>query len=682
MTGTQSAGSESNAVVTICIPSFNRADLVGETLDSILAQSDPRWEAIIVDDGSTDDSYGVISAYSARDSRVRFMSRDREPKGACTCRNIAVDNARGRYVLFLDTDDILAPYCLEQRIALMDASPEADFAIFPMLLFEGDVGKADRRWNVENGVEDLVRVLRMDPICQGTGTLWRRDSFLRSGMWDEQLRLWQDIELHLRAFSGAFRFVKRLDLPPDVYIRETDTSLSRGAYQSREKLESRALVARKAVALLRENGRRELIPEVRHFASSVVLGAAAAGSLDIARTTRKWGVREGVFSTSEGRLLRYAELARVSRLDRLPAIRGLRDKLALEFQAKVTLGQVRVVDSRYADASPSSSSRESPGRVSVVIPVRNEAAKIAECIDGILGQTIPVHEIIVVDSGSTDGTLDILGRYPSVRVIEIAPADFNHGDSRNLGVRNASGDWVVLTVGDARPADSRWIERLLEGVTDDDVAGVCGAQVVPHEKDANPVEWFRPVSEPTLRRVQYSSAVAFDALSPAAKLEACSWDDVTALYRRDVLLRLPFQRTTFAEDVLWAKDALRAGHAIAYNPGARVYHFHKESPEFTFRRTFTAMYYRYRSFGYLYDEPDLTLPMLRALRVLARERRLSVREKAFWSRYVWRNLRASAAAVRAFRKAAAEGFTALDTLHERYCGSPPIPQKSAGLQPA
>ncbi|MEO7684325.1 MAG: glycosyltransferase, partial [Gemmatimonadaceae bacterium] len=547
MNAPQRASSDPNVMVTICIPSFNRADLVGETLDSILRQSDPRWEAIVVDDGSTDDSQAAVSAYAARDPRVRLMVRDREPKGACTCRNIAVEHGRGRYVLFLDTDDILAPLCLEQRIAVMEENQDADFAIFPMLLFQGSIDKADRIWNIETGDDDLLRVLRMDPICQGTGTLWRRDSFIRAGMWDEHLLIWQDIELHLRAFGGKYRFVKRLDLPPDVYIRETDTSLSRGSYHSREKLESRALIARKAVALLRQNGRPELIPEVRHFASSVVLGAAAAGNLDIARETRRWGERDGVFSRAESWRLRFAELSRASRLDRVPAIRRLRDNLALAFQADVSLGQVRVTEKQRNEAPPDVSASYRSGTVSVVMPVRNEAARIAACIEGVLAQTVHVSEIIVVDSGSTDGTLDILRRYPRVRVIEIDPADFNHGDSRNLGVQNATSDWVVFTVGDARPADTRWIARLLEGVTDDDIVGVCGAQIVPHERDANPVEWFRPVSEPTLRRFQFSSAEEFDRLSAAEKLAACGWDDVTALYRREVLLRIPFRRTTFAE---------------------------------------------------------------------------------------------------------------------------------------
>lgn len=74
---------------------------------------------------------------TAHATRAFDFSRDREPKGACTCRNIAVENARGRYVLFLDTDDLLAPFCLAQRVAVLDSQPDLDFAVFSMLLFTG-----------------------------------------------------------------------------------------------------------------------------------------------------------------------------------------------------------------------------------------------------------------------------------------------------------------------------------------------------------------------------------------------------------------------------------------------------------------------------------------------------------------------------------------------------------------
>ena len=337
---TSTAAPVASVGVTICIPSFNRADLIRETLDSILAQTSPHWEALIVDDGSTDDSLDVIAEYSKRDARVRMLKRDRLPKGACTCRNIAVENARKNCVMFLDTDDILAPFCVQQRLEAIEKEKAADFVIFPMLLFQTDVSKASHFWNVENGQDDLLRVLRLDPICQGTGTLWRADSFKRLGGWNEDLKIWQDIELHVRAFTANLRFMKRFDLSPDVYLRESVGSLSRGDYQSRDKLESRASVVRLALGSVRRAGKPEMIREIRFLCSSVIFGAATAGHLDIASELRSWAAREGVLTGDEISRLRFAEFTRSSRFDHFAPVRRIRDALMRVFVIEPTLGKV------------------------------------------------------------------------------------------------------------------------------------------------------------------------------------------------------------------------------------------------------------------------------------------------------------------------------------------------------
>jgi rhamnosyltransferase len=324
--------------------------------------------------------------------------------------------------------------------------------------------------------------------------------------------------------------------------------------------------------------------------------------------------------------------------------------------------------------------------ISVVIPVRNEAAKIAACLDGLFRQTVRPTEVLVLDSGSTDGTLEILAGYqathPELQVIPIPPGEFNHGETRNAGVRAATGELCLLTVGDARAVDDRWIEQLLAPLDDPTVVAVCGSQVVAHAADTNPVEWFRPVDEPRPTRVQFADAAAFDALTPADKTRACGWDDVTALYRRDILLEIPFRRTSYSEDALWARDALRAGHALVYQPAARVYHYHREDADFAFRRALTTMYFRYRAFSLVYDVPPRTMPMLRALRVLLRTPGLRWHDRWAWARYNALSQRAVRRAVREFRHALARGSDALDALHERHCGRPPIPpKKDAPLAP-
>jgi len=315
--------------------------------------------------------------------------------------------------------------------------------------------------------------------------------------------------------------------------------------------------------------------------------------------------------------------------------------------------------------------------ISVVIPVKNEALKIRACLDGILSQTVPVKEIIVIDSGSVDGTQDIVRSYNETVLVEIPSSAFNHGTTRNLGVSKATGEFVLMTVGDARALNKTWIEELLKGFTDDTVAGVCGQQVVPHEKDKNPVEWFRPVSEPELKRYQFSTVNEFEQLSAAEKTAACGWDDVTALYRKSVLQQIPFQQITYGEDPLWAKDALMNGYALVYNYKAKVYHYHLENEEFTFKRAFTTMYFRYKQFGFLYEEPVLPLrSKLSILKTLAAATNFNPVSILKWYRYNTGNFKAGLKAYRLFMKHLQQGDDSLDAAHEQYCGKPPVPQKA------
>ena len=313
--------------------------------------------------------------------------------------------------------------------------------------------------------------------------------------------------------------------------------------------------------------------------------------------------------------------------------------------------------------------------VSVVMPVKNEALKIKACIEGILSQTVPVQEIIVVDSGSTDGTLQILEAFPIVKLIKIPSIEFNHGETRNLGVSKATGDFVILTVGDAQPANEFWIEELLKGFTDETVAAVCGQQIVPHHNDKNPVDWFRPVSEPAIKRWQFTRE-AFEALDPKMKKAVCSWDDVTAMYRHSILSALPFQKTPYCEDAIWARDAIMNGHAIVYNPAARVYHYHIEDADFSFKRSFTTMFMQYRFFGLLPQKPQLSfVAKLRWLKTLAKSVFPNGRALLSWYRYNTKNFAARQKAYFTFMETLQKGETELDQLHTQLCGKPPIPLK-------
>ncbi len=110
-------------LVTTVIPARNAAATLAQTLDSLLAQTAPRWRALIVDDGSTDATGAIIAAYAARDQR--FMHLSGPKAGVSRARNTALPFAQGRWLHCLDADDWVAPEFYEKMLDLLAATPDA-----------------------------------------------------------------------------------------------------------------------------------------------------------------------------------------------------------------------------------------------------------------------------------------------------------------------------------------------------------------------------------------------------------------------------------------------------------------------------------------------------------------------------------------------------------------------------
>ncbi len=108
-------------MVSVIIPAYNAQAYLGECLESVLAQSFYDWEAIVVDDGSTDCTFEIAQKYSALDRRIRVLSTDN--KGVSSARNSAISCIKGEWFTFLDSDDMLYPYALR---AMLDVAEGAD----------------------------------------------------------------------------------------------------------------------------------------------------------------------------------------------------------------------------------------------------------------------------------------------------------------------------------------------------------------------------------------------------------------------------------------------------------------------------------------------------------------------------------------------------------------------------
>jgi glycosyltransferase involved in cell wall biosynthesis len=330
-------------VVSIITPSFNRADLVEETARSIFAQEYPHWEWVIVDDGSTDGSWEILEGFAATDDRVRIFRRHRQPKGASACRNIAVEKSTGQYLIFLDTDDVLAPHCLEQRAAALRQAPDLDFVIFPMLLFKKERDDMNLLWNIDKAGDDVERLLFGDGVCPGTGTIWKKASFVRIGMWKEDLSMWQDVELHLRSMLEGLRFAKRFDLPPDIYLRVSDVSISRTGFHSPEKLASRITVLREAGIRIFGKGLQDRYRKgLRSMYLDIFFSCARSLQSQALHAVRSLDLHWDLFSKPERRWMQAFVLLYRLRAYRIPGLADwlIRRVRSLEPRPDATLNKI------------------------------------------------------------------------------------------------------------------------------------------------------------------------------------------------------------------------------------------------------------------------------------------------------------------------------------------------------
>ena len=106
-----------SGLVSVIMPSYNTAEYIAETIESVINQTYPYWELIIVDDCSTDDTDSVVERYLS-DERIRYLKNEKN-SGAAISRNYALREAKGKWIAFLDSDDIWLPKKLETQITFM-----------------------------------------------------------------------------------------------------------------------------------------------------------------------------------------------------------------------------------------------------------------------------------------------------------------------------------------------------------------------------------------------------------------------------------------------------------------------------------------------------------------------------------------------------------------------------------
>jgi len=258
-----STNDERAPLISIIIPTYNRASLIRETLDSIKAQTSSQWECIGVDDGSSDNTESVVAEYSAGDSRFSFYKRDREPKGAPTCRNIGLHHAKGEWVIFLDSDDLLD----KKTVKFIAGINQSESNLHDAFIFRTNKFCDSRHletpcFTPDLYQDDLREYLYANILWQTSGAVWRKEFVRRIGGFREALPKGQDWELAVRALLNGAKVKKypfiasyhregcqdRIAHQPETYqlhveFLEASIDLIRLAKQGQQKFAEKSLCA-------------------------------------------------------------------------------------------------------------------------------------------------------------------------------------------------------------------------------------------------------------------------------------------------------------------------------------------------------------------------------------------------------------------------------------------------------
>jgi rhamnosyltransferase len=211
----------------------------------------------------------------------------------------------------------------------------------------------------------------------------------------------------------------------------------------------------------------------------------------------------------------------------------------------------------------------------VIIPTLNGERYLERLLDSLERQDFPGRvEVLVIDSGSTDRTLDIVRSRPAVRLHEIPNSEFGHGKTRNLAARLARGRLLAFLTQDAIPLTPGWLSAITAPL---DPAGADAVAVFGKQE---PRPGCFPLQKYEIQAVfaRFGDALALYERGPdaptAAQLDLLAfYSDVNSATRRDFLLDvIPFRDLSYSEDMAFARDLIEAGYRKAYAPDAGVEH--------------------------------------------------------------------------------------------------------------
>ncbi|MGF1606306.1 MAG: glycosyltransferase family 2 protein [Rhodothalassiaceae bacterium] len=417
-------------LISVIIPCHNAEAFLAQTVGSVLDQTRPADELIIIDDGSSDASATLADRLAAAaGDPVRVFRQSQS--GAAATRRAGADLARGDALMFLDADDVLLPDTLDALAARLAEAPNSLAAcpwsrldLRPPQWIAQPASCARRR----AGQDALAAWLTgwYYPPC---ALLWSRSAYDRSGGWDPQTSVNDDGDLVMRALIAGVKLAET-DRGMSFYRRvPAQTGSLSGQRLSAKGIESRLIILDKILAWLDERGRLSRYRAELHWAASLVAEDGAADHPDLAQ--RAWDVIARLRTRVPGPVRPRG----APQPHAWPRAHGV-----------ITHGQARAEKLLAGDvaAIPSAALPRTPA-VSVIIPTYDRPQALARAIDSVLGQSFADFELLVIDDGGKAETQALLAHYTDARLAVLRqPGNLGVAAARNRGMRAARGRYLAF----------------------------------------------------------------------------------------------------------------------------------------------------------------------------------------------------------------------------------------------
>jgi glycosyltransferase involved in cell wall biosynthesis len=208
------------ATVSVIMPAYNVSAYIGAAVDSVKAQTVADWELLIVDDGSTDQTYDMARRAAAGDARIRLLQK--RNGGISTARNMAMAASTGEFIAILDSDDVWEPTYLAEQLALFTQHPETDVVTGNGWFLGSRLDGQLARPFPDTRPQPTLQTMLADETSIFIMSVFRRRVYAAIGGFDETMRSNEDYDYWLRAAYAGFRF-RRNDRPLGHYRRRDDS---------------------------------------------------------------------------------------------------------------------------------------------------------------------------------------------------------------------------------------------------------------------------------------------------------------------------------------------------------------------------------------------------------------------------------------------------------------------------